>query len=81
MIEDFASRNAEMSRVRRRQILEVPAIFVDEPKAEFRVGSASTDGKLVATVGQADPVGLHEALIKRPARDDQAPRLAEVGQT
>ena len=52
--------------------------FVDEPKAELRVCSASTHRELIAAVGQTDPIGLLKAEAERPTRDDRVAWLAEV---
>jgi hypothetical protein len=56
--------------------LKVAADLVDEPKPNFRVCAASANSKFVAAAGQADIVGLLEALAERPARDDHAPWFA-----
>ena len=51
--------------------------LVEEPEPDLRVGIAATDDDLVAAVGQAEPIGLLEALAECAARDDHAVGLAE----
>ena len=80
MVEEVARRHTYVVRVGRCQVLKVTADFVDEPKAELRVGGAAADDDLVAPVGQADPVGLLESLTECAARNDHAVGFGEVGE-
>ena len=55
MIEDVASRNAEVVGERRGQILEVAADLIDELKADLRDRGAAAHEQLVTAVRQAQP--------------------------